>query len=324
MRTVKAKFQRSGLLLPLMFTAATMTAQEPAQPPTREPPDVQQLRRVPQPPREAAVAPSLDQILARLGITRAAIEQRKRAATAPALPAAVEEPADVAEQKRAANEREPAQARSPTLNELLDMLRQQPGGAAKLERARQAGARIPQDAAIEIHRASSSASSSGPSVANVEVDPATEARAVPATTLKVTRGSPLQTVTGMGTLSAAAVFPYTINTYTTWGPFARLLSTNATMSPVGAVYDVKPYMSFGFNASSAGWYVLNVVASATGAETRRYSAGTYGLVQSFTKPATTGYHSYPILLNLGAGYHYFTWTNLDSWIYVSEISALKL
>jgi hypothetical protein len=236
------------------------------------------------------------------------------------LPASAVEPPELALLKRAA-EKPSAAARSPSLKEVFDALRRQPGGAAMIERARRAGARIPRNVALEpdvpVDRlgtgtfsfAARGTRSSSETVQNTP-------------TIRITRASWSQTITGFGKLYAYAWYPTWINTYPTWGPLVRVAITSAGTS-VGAPYDVKPYMFIAFNATSAGWYVVNVVADQSAFEARHFTGVDYQLIQSFPKPPTAGSYSYPVLVNLTAGQHYFTWANFD-WIFVSEITVVKL
>jgi len=317
MRSMLWKAERSvRLLLPLVLCAAGAAAQEKPLPASGQPPEVQQARSLSRP--LGTVAPqSVDQILHRLGVTRAEIERRKVSARAAALPATAMEPAEVVEAKRLVRE-QPARAHSASVKEILDALRRQPGGAAMIERARRAGARIPRETALNgdydnPHKAVFYfATREGLAPDAIQPTP----------TLRVTRTATSQSITGFGSLNATAYFPWYINSATTWGPLLRSQLTSTASSPVGAAYDVKPYMGISFYASSAGWYAINVTAGQSGFEARHYTAGTYQLLTSFPKPATAGSNPYPVLVNLAAGSHWFTWANLD-YVWVSEVSVIK-
>jgi hypothetical protein len=236
------------------------------------------------------------------------------------LPASVVEPPELALLKRAAVEKRPASPRTPSLKQVFDALRRQPGGAATIERARRAGARIPRDVAVQPQSSDDQLGTGNLSIAARELGSGSAAtQNTP--TVRITRASWNQSVTGLGRLYAYAWWPTWINTYSTWGPLVRAV-VSGTGTVVGAPYDVKPYMFISFNATTSGWYVLNVVAEQSAFEARHFTGTDYQLIQSFPRPAVAGSYSYPVLVNLAAGQHYFTWANFD-WIYVSEISVAK-
>ena len=145
------------------------------------------------------------------------------------------------------------------------------------------------------------------------------------TVLKVTRVAPSVTVAGLGTLTAdQAYYPYYATSDKVWGPLDRFAGPNNPYNPVGADYDVKSWIWFKVNVQTTGWYLINVVATKTGAELRTLGTTGYSVVQTFPRPAVTGYTSYPVLLNLAAGWHNFSWTNLNYFPYVSEVSVTKI
>ena len=324
MRSLLNKVEQAVLLvLPLVLCAMRVTGQERRLPATGEPPEIQLMRRLPPAPEKVA-SQSVDQIIRRLGVSRTEIERRK-ASPGRALPATAKEPVEIAEVKRMERER-PATAHSSPVKEILDALRRQPGGAAMLERARRGGAHIPRDGAMNFEPRNSRRTAYFAS--RETVGPVDEYQ--PTATLRVTRAAESQSVTGFGTLRAYGFFPVQINSVTTWGPLFPMKQTSATYSPVGAPYDVKSYMLIGFTATTAGYYAINVTAGASAFVARNYtSSGTYQLLASFPTPPNPsgigpnlGTYSYPVLVNLSAGSHWFTWTNLD-WVYVSEVSVVK-
>lgn len=309
--------ERACILFALCATG--LMAQEKPLPSSAEPPDAHQVRRQPRPPT-TVVSPSIDQILRRLGVTRAEIARRKNAGRTTPLPASSAEPPEIAEMKRGM-QASAAPARSPTIKEILDALRRQPGGAATIDRARRAGARIPRDASIDRYPQPRSPGASSPYFFVAGDNDLPVAGLQPTPTVRATRASSYQTVAGVGSISVTAFFPFYINTSSTWGPLNRTQTTTPT-NQVGAPWDVKPYVFISFSAPVDGYYVINVVAGQSGFEARHYASGTYQLVQSFAKPAAVGTYSYPVLLNLAHGSHYFTWANLD-YTSVSEVSATK-
>jgi hypothetical protein len=328
MRPVSAvPVRRVIWLVPLMM-AANLAAQErplpPSPAPRAEPPG---RERAPDPPATAA-SPSVEELLQRAGLTRAELERRKANPASKAHPPSpTAEPPTPEERSRAerANEQPPAALRSPSLEELLSAVRQQPGGADVLDRARRAGARIPQasENGVEDDQSARRARG-GPSV--IASARTSIPRAFPTqTVLRVTRSAPSQTVSGLGSLSAEAFFPYrATNNIGVWGPLDRLSDQNTTYSPVGGPFDVKSWVRITLTAQNAGWYLINVQATPTRAELRRYTFAGYELLMTFTKPTTSGYNSYPVVLNLEAGSHGFYWANLDWFPYVSEVTVMKL
>lgn len=194
-----------------------------------------------------------------------------------------------------------------------------------LERARRGGARIVlSESSREAGSSMTSRTGGGPRLAEVTFNE-TPAVMTQATVAKVTRDASYVNVAGLGTLSAEAYYPYrATSTLTIWGPLDRWSGTSST-NYVGGSFSVKSYVRISLNVQTTGWYLINVQATATAAEMRHASSsGTYTLIQSFTKPTTSGYSSYPVVLNLTAGSHYFSWANLGWWPYVSEVSVTKL
>jgi hypothetical protein len=218
---------------------------------------------------------------------------------------------------------------SPSVRELIEIVRRRPGGLQLLERARRGGAHI--DASISsigYDGFTTLGNHAGPRLSSV--DPESNPVASAQTTLKGTRNAPSAYVAGLGSLYAGAYYPlYATTDLNLWGPL-DYRTWAATYSPAGGAYDAKSFVQFSLSVQSTGWYLINVVASpAVSAEMRRYSASPAGyvLIQTFPAPATTGYNSYPVLLNLAAGSHYFSWVTLATFpynAYVSEVSITKL
>jgi hypothetical protein len=125
-------------------------------------------------------------------------------------------------------------------------------------------------------------------------------------------------------VEADAFFPLVEVDGPDWGPLNPIPHPDVPSSPVGAAYDVKPYMSIFLNATTAGWYIISVSATQTAAEARRYVSPAYQLVQSFPLPATTGVQPYPFLLQLAAGNHYFAWRSLGPSVGVVSVTVIKL
>jgi hypothetical protein len=199
----------------LGLSAERVNAQEEAPLPATPtpPPDVQEREKMAKPPAHPGKSPEVDELLQKLRLTRADIEQRKADKTQRELPATAEEPPDVKERKKV--EKPPAPpARSPDLEELIEKIRKQPGGAEKLERARRGGARIPPGGAGGATLESSPERMPGPRVEGPVF--ALLSSAEQQTVLRVTKTAAYQTVAGLGSLQVWDNFPWTTVHYATW------------------------------------------------------------------------------------------------------------
>ena len=272
-------------------TAAARLPQHPAS--TQEPPDAVERRRLPAPPGGAGL------------LLHAA---------------ATQEPPDVAEQRRASAP-PPPPARSPTLNELLDLIRARPDGPGILDRARRGGARIPSplEGPIGVWLGG------GPDAGYNREHLPSETLAQQATSMKVTLDAPQITVSGLGSLSAYAYWSYT-QSVSVWGPLIRFTTSNHWLT--GGSHDVHPFFVLYVNVTTAGYHLINVVATGVAAELRKSTTTSpYPILSGgqWDNSSTTGYISYPIVLNLAAGMHYFYWLpNTPRNVYVLEASVTKL
>ena len=305
-----------------------VVAQERPLPPSAAPRPAPARARAAKPPAPVA-SPSVDVLLRRAHLSRALLERRKAATpSSAALAVSAPEPAEPRDRSTRAARRPPAAPTSPTTRELLDIVRRRPGGPELLERAQRGGARIPPLEHSNLEGSSIDGITHGPRVAEPEAG-AISLVAISQATLvaKVTRNAPYINVAGLGTLSAEAYYPwYASNNLTVWGPFDRW-SSSSSGNEVGGAWSVKSYVTMNLMAQSTGWYLINVVATPTGAEMRHAgSSGIFTLVQTFTQPTTNAfsYSSYPVVLNLAAGPHRFSWANLNYFPYVSEVSVTKL
>ena len=309
----------------LGLSAGRADAQEVPMPATpTPPPDVQERERVPDPPAPPGRPPEVDELLRQLGVTRADIERRKAAPGARALAATPQEPPDVQERKGIAEPPAPP-ARSPSVEELLEAVRRQPGGPELLERARRGGARIPPG---RPGGSSGSTLNGGRGPWAEDASPAfLSVAGEMQTVLRVTRTAAYTNVSGLGTLSAGDQFPYFSNAYTLWGPLQRYAySSHPIVGPV----DVRPFMWANVSVASEGWYLVNFVATRGRASLRKYgpSSGSppmFPLMTQWDNSASTTYYvSYPYVLHLAAGYHYFYWIPDSGWFYVTEVSVTKI
>ena len=92
-----------------------------------------------------------------------------------------------------------------------------------------------------------------------------------------------------------------------WGPYYRLASVNVT---------------------NPGWYIVNFLASKGRASLKRFdptSNPPYVAVTQWDNSASANqYESYPVVVNLAAGYHYFYWIPEAGYFWLSEVSLMKL
>jgi hypothetical protein len=140
--------------------------------------------------------------------------------------------------------------------------------------------------------------------------------------MSATRTTEQATLSGFGTMLASGIFPFNVNNFTTLWEYSCEHPNPGAGTQVGGPYDVKPYMYARLDVTTTGRYLINVRATASTAEMRRYtSAGTFDLVQAFGTPttATGSYYSYPVLVELAAGEHHFYWTNVSQSVWVAEV-----
>jgi hypothetical protein len=311
----------------LGVSAEYVSAQEEAPLPATPtpPPDVQEREKMAKPPAHPGKSPEVDELLQKLRLTRADIEQRKADKTQRELPASAEEPPDVKERKKV--EKAPAPpARSPDLDELIEKIKKQPGGAEKLERAKRAGAKILPGRAGGAALESSPERMPGPRVEGPVLGFSSTAEQLPV--LKVTRAAPYQSVAGVGNLYVTDFAPRNTSTSTTWwGPYYQWASS----WPITGNFDLKPFVSASVQVESTGWYLINFAAVSGKASLRKAgpTSGTpamYPLLAQWDHSASANvWEPYPYLVNLAAGYHYFYWVPDPGWrLYVSEVSVMKL
>jgi hypothetical protein len=309
----------------LGLSAQRVNAQEAPLPATpTPPPDFQEREKVGKPPAPPGRSPEVDELLQKLRLTRADIERRKAEKAERELPAAADEPPDVKGRKNV--EKPPAPpARSPNLDELLEKIRKQPGGAEQLERAKRSGAQIPPARAGGATLESSPERMAGPRVDGPVFGSFSTGEQQ--TVLKATRAAPNTSVAGLGALYVWDGFPYNTNSQTMWGGYYR--SANPSDPAVGS-YDVRPYLGFTLNVTNPGWYLVNLVATRGKAGLRKYGtpSGTpamYPLMTQWDNSASANYYeSYPYVVNLAAGWHYFYWVPEAGYFWVTEVSVMKL
>lgn len=259
-------------------------------------------------------------------ITPATAERHKPTGRLPApIPATAPDPMAFPElggrTKRVATQPPPVRA-SPSILQLIEIVRRRPGGAQLIERARRSGATIPSTSSLN-DAPPTIGIAGGPSASSATLDRFTSVFAP--ITATVTRPANDVTVAGVGRLTAQALYPfYATNDPAVWGPLDRI---SYGACPVGGSCEARSWVSIYLNAQSTGWYLINVQATPIAAEMRMYSSTApagYNVVTSFPYPTTAGYSSYPVLLYLAAGTHRLAWVNRDFFAWVSEVSATKL
>jgi hypothetical protein len=309
------------------FPAQQLNAQDeqPLAATPAPPPDAQQREKIGKPAQNPGKSPEVDELLQKLRLTRADIDKRKADKAEKELPATSDEPPDVKERKK--GEKSPPQApgRSPDLSELIEKLKKQPGGAEQLERARKAGAKIPPGKSEGASREQEPVRMAGPRMDGPVFDWLPEAQQP---TMKATRAASYQTVAGLGTLWVYDQFPYNGGSPSAWGPLYRMANPNGW--GWGSL-DIKPALPTTVNVTTAGWYLVNFVATRAKATLRKYGGAMSGtppmypqLTQWDNTASANYYESYPYILNLAAGYHYFYFVpDENQWMYVSEVSVIK-
>jgi hypothetical protein len=94
---------------------------------------------------------------------------------------------------------------------------------------------------------------------------------------------------------------------------------------------MKPFVSASVQVVSTGWYLINF-AAVNGKASLRKAGETSGrpamyplLAQWDNTASASPWESYPHVLNLAAGYHYFYWVPDPNWyFYVTEVTVTKL
>ena len=318
-------------IVALGFSVERLNAQDeaPLAASPSPPPDVQKHEKHGKPPVPPGKSPETAELLQMMKLSRVDIEQRKADKNQRQLPAADEEPPEVKERKKVDRAPDPT-GLSPDVEELLDKVRNQPGGAVKLERARKAGAKIPPGKAGGATPEAGRERSPGPRMDGADFEFSSAEQQQP--TLKATRNASAQSVAGFGSLSVADMFSYTSSTSGTmsasgvWGPLSHY--GPGTHGAVGSL-DVKPFLSVYLNVTSPGWYLINVVATKGNASLRKYGPGSgtpplYPLLTRWENSSNSYvYVSYPHLVNLAAGGHYLYWIPDPGWFHVSEVSVTK-
>lgn len=304
-----------------LFTVAALitvgtTAQAQREPlPAGIPADsMHRLKDVPVAPHVSA---DVDELLARLGVSRAEVARRKADSTVKPRPATPTPPPEL-ERGHATlpvpNTAIAAPPPSPDVNELISKIRAMPGGQQAIDEAVRGGARIrptapPQDGeSAEFRR-----TMRGGPFLDLESPPSNSVQATPFT-LRMTPNAPSASIvvnasTYQGGITAYGAFtgsryPATSTYWYMCGPGTWPTDPMWTPSGTGRngiVMDIR--------VPTTGYYVVNFQAYGTKANLKHYENGAYPVVTTWDLTTTSGIQSYPALLYLAAGYHYFYWIN---------------
>jgi hypothetical protein len=241
------------------------------------------------------------------------------------LPATPTPPPDVQERQKV--EKPPAPpARSPGLEELIEKISRQPGGAEKLDRAERGGARIPRGRTGRPTLEPSPERKPGPRVEGPVLSLSSTAEQQ--NVMKVTRAASAQSVAGLGEMWVLDFVPlYTTASTTLWGPYNRWASS----WPFTGNFDIKPFMTAAVKVDATGWYLINFAAARGKASILKAGQiyGTYPLMVTWDHSASANeWEWYPHVVNLAAGWHFFYLVpdpNYPNWhFYVTEVSVTKL
>lgn len=260
--------------------------------PRGQPPEVQEADAAGQIARTASKAPTRAELLAKLEELKPGSTKPENLKGGKPLAAATTPPTEVGVSGEQLLAPTAEKARAPTAAELLQKLRELPGGAARLEEAKRRGASI-----------SSRSGSVKRWLALLWPFAVTNAWAQAPTALALTPAAPAVSTPLVANLTfyRAMVYPSVNLSYVGLpadGAFAA-----AGGKPVGAVIWVK--------IATPGWYVLNFTGYASvgtaNAELQHYQAGgTWTPVTTWQIPLTVkGDMTFPALVELGAGAHYF-------------------
>ena len=281
-----------------------------------------QRQEAPATPQRAR--PSVQELVDQIGRQAGGREKLERA-KAGGKPDQVIAAADRAAPEAAELERQkppaPPKSARPSRKELEEAIGAQAGGREKLERARQGGRpdRAPPQASLSERAATWLASL--PSV----ITPAHAAGELSITLTPTTNaqgshaGLYSSQSTPSGNMSATAYVygPYVSN----WAPnntFAYAYTWTRNWDGTTTSRNERPYVYLYVYVPKESYYIVNTRASTgAGVQLRRYSAGTYPIVQTFD---ASGLADRPALVYLTAGGHTFYWV-FPSYFYFYSASV---
>jgi hypothetical protein len=202
----------------------------------------------------------------------------------------------------------------PTKEGLLEKIRNQPGGPEMIEEAKKRGARI----------------GMGPveprsSLSWLDLFRVKEAEAQGSFSLTLNPGNKWSSSQPYGEVAfLGAYIPPGVSSTT----YVMLLDDGWNFDAQTNL--VQPWTALSFSAPSDGWYIVNFEASGAQASLKHYDerSNTYPTVASWNYSDRTGTQSYPALVELKAGNHYFSWvgptTLRQGIIFVYEANVFNL
>jgi len=273
------------------------------------PPDVaedekQEKVKPPQAGKRATVAELAQKIKGQKGGPEK-LEKAKAKQTGTARAAAVRPPKDVEEDEKQAKVKPPQAGKRASAAALAAQVRKQPGGAAKVDKAK--GGKKPGKQSSLLDRAKDL-------LAELNPFRAEEARAGATYTLTLT--PQLDNYGRRFSSSNPRGYAYFYGArFSYWNPsnsYARLNGRSRTWASGVTSVNSGPAVWVGFSVPTTGWYIVstNMVASAD-IELRHYESGPYVLLQTF--PSRSGAVDYPSMQYLTAGWHYFVWRFKDTY-----------
>src|SRR2546423_3634395 len=209
----------------------------------------------------------------------------------------------------------PAEHARPTVRSLIEKIRTLPGGAQLLQDARRRGARV---SARGLPLFGSFGGLIGDSTVAIDqsvdaIDEVQSAFSVTLTPSASSQTNPSAALSGWGALVGAA-----------WTNTAYWYLCNCARPPIGSTF-TKPYARFQVTVPKAGWYIVNFDAAPGNKVTLwRWSGTAYVTVSTFDYTGTAGVQSYPALLELGAGTHYFYLVANVGGLMIYEANAFSL
>jgi|GEM_PF-3666348 len=223
-----------------------------------------------------------------------------------ARPASPTPPPEVQEVEKGGPPPDQTPRQKPTKEGLLEKIRQMPGGPEMIEEAKKRGARIGMGP-VE----------SGQSFSWMDLFRVKEAEAQGTYSLTLSPSNNWYSSSPYGNVSFLGVSLHS-------GP----PKTYVLLHPINCVWGtqiIQASACFTFTAPSDGWYIINIDASGAQATLKHYEVGpTYPTVATWDNKGKTGTLSYPALIELKAGTHFFYWVTSTFGTYVYEANAFNL
>ena len=281
---------RSASVLAMLLVPTLLAAQE--LPPRLEAP--------PRPPPEHQ----------RLQEAQARVEQaQKERRPLQAAPTPPPQQREIEEARQKVRPESAGEQKAPTRDELLQKLRELPGGAERLEQARKRGAPVPAappsasallDAVLEVlawlnpfHVATANAQTPAFSVALTPANSATQHAAVHYHGASVYAGN----------------------------PNGRYLFAN-----LGSMASGIAHAQFYVTIPATGWYIVNFTGygGASKATLSRWTGSTWADVTTWDFSTRYEYLAYPVLLELSAGTHHFIFKPTAGYVYATGLQVYSL